>query len=337
MLKVFYRKTFTLPNRYLGGESIFVAILTCIIISVMGVSLTRLHNASFRSLVSSEITMQAQHYAKTKMDYLVFCGYNSLSSQVKASIADTNFKDSVTLGTVSTDSNGISRRNVVVNVYNGDETTPRATLSQVFYSNDAGKYVYNDNNPNNSISMSYENGKVCVKVDGVETELVGGVPVGSIMAWPYNSIPTSGGTWLLCDGSTFSSSQYPKLYALAGTDVLPDLRGRFLQGSTTAGTVIEAGLPNISGRIISDDGGYPYSAFAHSYEGQNTNRFAKGCFFVDSYTSVSSTRPYGMGSQNQDRADGALAFEASRSNPIYGASETVQPPAFIVRYYIKAA
>ena len=104
-----------------------------------------------------------------------------------------------------------------------------------------------------------------VRVDGVDVELGGGVPVGTIIAWPFNSVPTSSGTWLLCDGSTFSSTQYPKLYALAGFNVLPDLRGRFLQGSSTSGNTVEAGLPNISGRIISDDGAWPYTAFAHGY------------------------------------------------------------------------
>ena len=34
---------------------------------------------------------------------------------------------------------------------------------------------------------------------------------------------------------------------------------------------------------------------------------------------------------------GVLEFDASRSNPIYGASATVQPPSVTVRYFIKAA
>ena len=37
----------------------------------------------------------------------------------------------------------------------------------------------------------------------------------------------------------------------------------------------------------------------------------------------------------QDFYRGALTFDASFSNPIYGASSTVQPPALTMRYIIK--
>lgn len=335
---MFFRKlkdSSTPPDRHLGGESIFIAILTCIIISVMGVSLTRLHNASFMSLVSSETSMQAQHFAKSKMDYLMFKGYNNLVTQAKTAINGTTFKDSVALGTITTDADGVKKRTVTVSVYNGDEASPRATLSHVFYSNDADLYVRNGSSPTNSISMHYEDGKLLARVDGTDVELGAGVPVGTVIAWVSTTNPTKGGVWLECNGQ--SCAKYPELVALLGKNTVPDMRNRFLEGYETPNQLIEAGLPNISGRIISDDGAWPYTAFAHGYEGQNTNRFAKGCFFVDSYTSVTSIRPQGISGSNQDRADGALAFEASRSNPIYGASETVQPPAYTVRYYIKAA
>lgn len=90
-------------------------------------------------------------------------------------------------------------------------------------------------------------------------------------------------------------------------------------------------------KMLSGDGAWPYSPFARGYEGQTTDRWVKGALFVDDYTSVSGIRPQGMGAQNIDRNDGALAFDVSRSNSIYGASDTVQPLAYTVRYYIKAA
>lgn len=70
---------------------------------------------------------------------------------------------------------------------------------------------------------------------------------------------------------------------------------------------------------------------------QTTDRWQSGALFVDDYRSVSDIRPQGMGGNNQDRNDGALAFDASRCSSIYGNSDTVQPPAMTVRYYIKAA
>ena len=210
-----YKDSSTLPDRHSGGESIFVAILTCIIISVMGVSLTRLHNASFMSLVSSETSMQAQHFAKAKMDYLIFRGYNNLAVQAKTKIDNSDFKDAVTLGTVSTDSSGVSKRTVTVSVYNGDEASPRATLQHVFYSNDADLYVRNGNSTANSISMHYDssNDRLYAKVDGNEKNLGGGgVPTGTIVMWSGTTIPDG---WALCNGSN-------------GT---PDLRDRFIVGA----------------------------------------------------------------------------------------------------------
>lgn len=165
------------PNgHWYGAESIFVAIITCVLVSLMGVSLSRMQNASFQSLFSSEATMQAQHYAKTKMDYLVFNGYNKLAEQPKTIINDSEFKDAVILGTISTDANGISCRTVTVSVYRDNETYPRARLQQFFYSNDANKFVTNGSSATSSVSMNYDkdNDKLYALVDGEEKSLGGG-------------------------------------------------------------------------------------------------------------------------------------------------------------------
>ena len=313
-----YKDSSTLPDRHSGGESIFVAILTCIIISVMGVSLTRLHNASFMSLVSSETSMQAQHFAKAKMDYLIFRGYNNLAVQAKTKIDNSDFKDAVTLGTVSTDSSGVSKRTVTVSVYNGDETLPRATLQHVFYSNDADLYVRNGNSTANSISMHYDssNDRLYAKVDGNEKNLGGGggVPVGTIIAWPGSSAPTEGGTWLLCNGQSCAS--YPALSAIVGSTV-PNLEGRFLEGTAgTPGSFKNAGLPNFTGSVSANN----------TKEGTTTGTGA-----------ISINQSYSGRSAGGGGGGWGFTFDASRCSSIYGASTTVQPASYTVRYYIKAA
>ena len=275
-----------------------------------------MQNTSFQSLFSSEATMQAQHYAKTKMDYLVFNGYNSLAVQDKISIESTEFKDSVALGTVSTDANGISHRLVTVNVYKDDEIYPRASLKQVFYSNDANKFVTNGSSATSSISMNYdkENDRLYVMVDGEEKSLGGGsgVPIGTVIAWASNTIPTEGGVWLECNGQ--SCAAYPELAKILGKNNVPDYRGRFLEGSATAGTVKEAGLPNITGVTT----------------GLRTWYFPgpSGAFAIQSDT----YGPYG-----KDGTGRVFKFDASRCSAIYGNSTTVQPPSVTVRYLIKAA
>lgn len=313
-----FRYGSTPPIVHHGAETIFIAIITCVLVSLMGVSLSKLHNASFQSLFSSEATMQAQHYAKTKMDYLVFNGYNSLMNQSKTAINNSDFKDKVDIGSIFTDANGISYRTVKVSVYKGDEALPRASLEQVFYSNDANKYVRNGSSATSNISLNYDkdNDRLYAMVDGEEKSLGGGsgVPIGTVIAWASNTIPTEGGVWLECNGQSCSS--YPALNNVLGKSTVPDYRGRFLEGADTAGTVKEAGLPNIEGSYMGNTSEGVY------------NR--TGAFVNTKYKS--GGRAAGGGGGNI-----TVNFNAGKSNPIYGASTTVQPPSVTVRYFIKAS
>ena len=300
----------------------------------MGISLAKLHNASFQSLFSSEATIQAQHYAKTKMDYLVFNGYNLLAAQSKTAIENTEFQDTVTLGNTSTDANGISRRLVTVSVYKGSEAAPRASLNQVFYSNDANKYVTNGSSATSSISMHYDkdNDRLYAMVDGVEKTLGSGVPIGTVIAWVSNSNPADG-VWLDCNGQ--SCTNYPALVAVLGKSTVPDYRGRFLEGDTVAGTVKEAGLPNITGEIHSDPGDPSDSSgvvepFDNAESGEFIGAFVKGP--TKHYSDC-----YSFNEKSPNVALEYIGFDASRCSAIYGKSDTVQPPSVTVRYLIKAA
>ncbi len=57
----------------------------------------------------------------------------------------------------------------------------------------------------------------------------GGVPVGTIVAWPVASNPEDMDNWLECNGQAVSQTAYPELFALVGARV-PDYRGLFLRG-----------------------------------------------------------------------------------------------------------
>lgn len=64
--------------------------------------------------------------------------------------------------------------------------------------------------------------------------------VGMIAYFPKNETRDN---WLICDGSTFTTTTYPSLYTyLGGTNVLPDLRDRFIRSwdgsSTSSGKAI---------------------------------------------------------------------------------------------------
>ncbi len=152
-----------------------------------------------------------------------------------------------------------------------------------------------------------------LKVNADKTD--NSIPVGTIIAWGGSnpSIVVDNVTWLLCDGRSFSSSLFPKLAAALGTSNLPNLDGRFLEGNNAQPMRFkEAGLPEITGTFGVDSNSHGAFSGAFSYAG--------------------GARGASGGSSNNSKA----LFEASKSNPIYGSSETVQPASYTVRYYIKA-
>lgn len=56
--------------------------------------------------------------------------------------------------------------------------------------------------------------------------------VGVVVAYMGEEPPDG---WLLCDGSEFDETEYPKLYKVLGKNTTPDLRGEFLRGAGTNG------------------------------------------------------------------------------------------------------
>ena len=95
--------------------------------------------------------------------------------------------------------------------------------------------------------------------------------------------------------------------------------GRALWGADAdheAGTEIAEGLPNITGTL--DRGGIGYSNEPFSANGA----------FKKSKKESGTSMPGG-----QMVFSYVAEFDASDSNPIYGSSDTVQPPAYVVHFY----
>ena len=125
---------------------------------------------------------------------------------------------------------------------------------------------------------------------------------------------------LLCDGSTISEENYPELVAVLGGTQLPNLIDRFLQGSATAGTYKEAGLPNIKGEFsFYENAGFLY---------ESVTNITTGVFKKGNHTGTS------FADMIPNRKSNSLVFDASGSNSIYGNSTTVQPPAYTAKIYI---
>lgn len=158
-----------------------------------------------------------------------------------------------------------------------------------------------------------------VAFDGTKNIIVDSNPVGTIIAVAYTGVPEG---YMHCNGAAVSRTTYANLFSKIGTIYgagdgsttfnLPNTVARFLEGGAGAGTYYEAGLPNITGNI---------SAFKASISGA----------FVGS----NNTNRYDGWNDNEDEYAVSTSFDASRSNSIYGASTTVQPPAMTVIYCIK--
>lgn len=140
----------------------------------------------------------------------------------------------------------------------------------------------------------------------------GGFPVGFIALYAGSNVPDG---WFRCDGSTVANMQtnYPKLYAVLGTNVLPNYSGRTVYGSSSGiNELVAAGLPNIDGTFTGIRGGADINPPAS---------LATGAFYATDGGFGHGTGPTG------EYRPRTFHFVASRSSSIYGASTTVTPPS----------
>lgn len=177
---------------------------------------------------------------------------------------------------------------------------------------------------NNFAYLSGNIGTLSATVAGVQSEIANKadkyMPTGAVIWYAGNSVPTG---YLYCNGSAVSRTTYADLFAVIGTTFgagdgsttfnLPNLVDKWIKGSGTVGTELEAGLPNITGNL---------GGTMKMYSAQNTGVFAWNEEGRTDY-------------QGDDETRGHVIFDASLSNPIYGNSDTVQPPSLTLRPIIK--
>ena len=158
--------------------------------------------------------------------------------------------------------------------------------------------------------------------------------------------PTLRDGYIKANGATVKASEYPRLLAWVRESnmtvmaeqyaqdcskyvyeraqdrlTLPNMTGRVLMGGETVKSV-EAGVPNIKGETV--------EGYLVSQRGKNIPPFsANGVIQLELATS-NGAGP-GVDVHNYAR----LKIDASKSNPIYGRSDTVQPPALSLIAQIK--
>lgn len=159
------------------------------------------------------------------------------------------------------------------------------------------------------------------------------VPAGVVAEYGGVNAPAG---WLLCQGQAVSRTDYADLFAAIGTKYgegdgsttfnLPDARDAFPQGANgNLGTAIEAGLPNITGEILTtsdNNASKTLPLIGVTFNGAFSSTKTKTSDLVGGLSS-NGTYPRN------------ILLDASASSDVYGKSNTVQPKAFCVNYIIK--
>lgn len=117
-----------------------VVLMLALVCTMLSFSTAKVSHAVLNSTGSNKITTQAQNYAESKANLLKKTDYYKLSSQGKTNIPNSNhFSDEVVVGTetiLSFDSS-VKQKECIVNVYQEEETIPRATIRLIRYSRES--------------------------------------------------------------------------------------------------------------------------------------------------------------------------------------------------------
>ena len=167
----------------------------------------------------------------------------------------------------------------------------------------------------------------CDALDSTDNTLRLGAVIGEVR-WFAMSTPPEG--WLVCNGASVGTSDYPALFAAIRNTFLPEdvpaspsafklpnLMGKVPWGATSVGTVLDAGLPNITGQIS-----------ARAVNGSDNPILWAASSGALYYNNRGGERADPLDSSSIYATDNHLYnLDASRSSSIYGNSTTVQPPA----------
>ena len=274
-------------TKHKGSAALACVIVFALVSSMLGLSMAKVTQAAMNGTSSNQTSAEAAQIAQSDAELLRSVSYHDVASSSRKAVEGTPFQHEMMVSSESDFNPSVKQKTVTIKVFKGAETNPRSELRLTRYSAE---------------------------------QTASGVPIGTIIAWASPKNPTDG-TWLDCNGQ--SCAGYAELVSILGKSTVPDYRNRFLEGSTTPGTVLEAGLPDISGT---------FGNHGHDQDGDNGRggKRTSGAFkIIQSWCRPSAGRDSNGGN--------TVLFQASLSNSIYGRSSTVQPPAVTVRYLIKAA
>lgn len=170
-----------------------------------------------------------------------------------------------------------------------------------------------------------------IKLPIATATVLGGVKVGSGLTVDADGTLSADSTLAAYPvGSIFQTVSTTSPAALFGGTWQEIAQNRVLMGASyahAAGTTVKAGLPNIAGSLSETSNNGKTSPF-------RGNKNAISSIGALAVTEVSS--PF-CGYAGYEGSAYDISFDASRSNSIYGSSNTVQPPAYYVHIWRRVA
>lgn len=159
---------------------------------------------------------------------------------------------------------------------------------------------------------------------------------GCIISMAADAQPPGG--WLICHGQAVSRTTYAKLFAAIGTTYgegdgsttfnVPSTVNKVIMGavSTDFGKSKSSALPDIKGVISTRKAASTTDYYAPITSASGAFTISKGTYSGSNAGIKTEGSAYGLDT---------VSFNASNSNSIYGTSTIVQPPALMIRHYIK--
>lgn len=178
-------------------------------------------------------------------------------------------------------------------------------------------------------------------------------PVGSLQAYAGPNAPTG---WLLCDGSSYSTTAYPELYdaigytygGSAGTFYVPDLRGRVPMGAGTgaqqggSGSGVISGGTALTARSLGQFGG-DERLHQHTHA-QNSHNHSQNPHTHYIYSGpLGGVHPTIQQNGNNGALYGPVQTVTATNNPTTATNQNTgsgqsenMPPFLVTNYIIKA-
>ena len=191
-------------------------------------------------------------------------------------------------------------------------TKPELNIAE--YGKDISSVQYNDNFDKLNDYIEAISEELILKVNTINSQLSSNVlsnlqsiyPVGSLYIGTTDTCPIANlfGTWEKIEEGLCLQS---------------------VKGDQVAGTTVEAGLPNITGKTS-------YRTYTQGVN--NPGTATNGAITQGGDNGSWWGRPTSEAGGNYFTH---IKFDASRSNPIYGKSDTVQPPAYLVNIWKRTA